>query len=214
MIDKQPQLQWLDMETAIEHCTRGASIWHWASNEQGDAPDAVLACAGDIPTLETVAAAHWLRRHVPELQVRVVNVVDLMTLSPREFHPYGMDTTQLVDLFTDDRPVVFAFHGYQCAIHHIVYGQPHAERFHMRGFNEQGTTTTSFDMVMLNGMSRYHLYIEALRRSACMRECAPTLIAECTARMAEATAYAREQLEDLPEIRGRTLTLYTAHYET
>jgi len=201
VIDKQPQLQWLDMETAIEHCTIGASIWHWASNEQGDEPDVVLACAGDIPTLETVAAAHWLRRHAPELQVRVVNVVDLMTLFPREFHPHGMDTTQFVDLFTADRPVVFAFHGYQRAIHEIVHGHPHAERFHVRGFNEQGTTTTPFDMVVLNGMSRYHLCIEALRRAACMRDRAPTLSAECTARIAEATAYARENLEYMPEIR-------------
>jgi xylulose-5-phosphate/fructose-6-phosphate phosphoketolase len=201
VIDKQPQLQWLDMESAIEHCTRGASIWYWASNEQGDEPDVVLACAGDIPTLETVAAAHWLRRHAPELQVRVVNVVDLMTLFPREFHPHGMDTTQFVDLFTADRPVVFAFHGYQRAIHEIVHGQPHAERFHVRGFNEQGTTTTPFDMVVLNGMSRYHLCIEALRRAARLRDRAPTLIAECIARIAEATAYAREHLEDMPEIR-------------
>jgi xylulose-5-phosphate/fructose-6-phosphate phosphoketolase len=202
VIDKQPQLQWLDMEAAIEHCTIGASIWHWASNERDGEPDVVLACAGDIPTLETVAAAHWLRRHAPELQVRLVNVVDLMTLFPREFHPHGMDTTQFVDLFTADKPVVFAFHGYQRAIHQIVHGHPHAERFHVRGFNEQGTTTTPFDMVVLNGMSRYHLCIEALRRAARMRDRAPTLIAECTARIAEATAYAREHLEDLPEIRN------------
>jgi len=189
------------METAIEHCTRGASIWRWASNDQGGEPDVVLACAGDVPTLETVAAAHWLRQHAPQLQVRVVNVVDLMTLFPREFHPHGMDTTQFVDLFTADKPVVFAFHGYQRAIHEIVHGQSHAERFHVRGFNEQGTTTTPFDMVVLNGMSRYHLCIEALRRTARMRDRAPTLIAECTARIAEATAYAREHLEDMPEIR-------------
>jgi xylulose-5-phosphate/fructose-6-phosphate phosphoketolase len=201
VIDKQPQLQWLDMETAIDHCTRGASIWRWASNEQDGEPDVVLACAGDIPTLETVAAADWLRQHAPELQVRVVNVVDLMTLFPREFHPHGMDTTQFVDLFTADKPVVFAFHGYQRAIHQIVHGRPHAERFHVRGFNEQGTTTTPFDMVVLNGMSRYHLCIEALRRAARVRDRAPTLIAECTARVAEATAYAREHLEDMPEIR-------------
>ena len=201
VIDKQPQLQWLDMESAIGHCTRGASIWHWASNEQEDEPDVVLVCAGDIPTLETVAAAHWLRQHAPELRVRLVNVVDLMTLFPREFHPHGMDTTQFVDLFTADKPVVFAFHGYQRAIHEIVHGRPHAERFHVRGFNEQGTTTTPFDMVVLNGMSRYHLCIEALRRAARVHDRAPTLIAECTARIAEATAYAREHLEDMAEIR-------------
>ncbi|HJZ49106.1 MAG TPA: phosphoketolase family protein, partial [Roseiflexaceae bacterium] len=201
VIDKQPQLQWLDMETAIEHCTIGASIWQWASNEQGGEPDVVLACAGDVPTLETVAAAHWLRRHAPELQVRVVNVVDLMTLFPREFHPHGMDTTQFVDLFTADRPVVFAFHGYQRAIHQIVHGRPHAERFHVRGFNEQGTTTTPFDMVVLNGMSRYQPCIEALRRAPRMHERAPTRIRACHDLIAQATAYARERLEDMPEIR-------------
>jgi len=200
VIDKQPQLQWLDMETAIDHCTSGASIWRWASTDQSGEPDVVLACAGDVPTLETVAAADWLRKHAPELHVRVVNVVDLMTLFPREYHPHGMDATQFVDLFTASQPVVFAFHGYQRAIHEIVHGRPHAERFHVRGFNEQGTTTTPFDMVVLNGMSRYHLCIEALRRAPRMRDRAPTLIAACTAMIAQATAYAREHLEDMPEI--------------
>jgi xylulose-5-phosphate/fructose-6-phosphate phosphoketolase len=200
VIDKQPQLQWLDMEAAIEHCTRGASVWRWASNDAGEEPDVVLACAGDIPTLETVAAADWLRQRAPELKVRLVNVVDLMTLFPREFHPHGMDETQFVHLFTADKPVVFAFHGYQRAIHEIVHGRVNAERFHVRGFNEQGTTTTPFDMVVLNGMSRYHLCIEALRRAPRMRDRAPTLIATCHGLIAQATAYAREHLQDLPEI--------------
>jgi len=182
-------------------CARGVSIWPWASNEHDGEPDVVLACAGDVPTLETVAAAWWLRKHAPELQVRVVNVVDLMTLFPREFHPHGMDATQFVDLFTASQPVVFAFHGYQRAIHEIVHGRPHAERFHVRGFNEQGTTTTPFDIVVLNSMSRYHLCIEALRRAPRMRDHAPTLIAACTAMITQVTAYAREHLEDMPEIR-------------
>src|SRR6266511_674660 len=188
------------MDTSIDHCTRGSSLWRWASNEQSDDPDVVLACAGDIPTLETVAAAHWLRRHAPELQVRVVNVVDLMTLFPREFHPHGLSETRFVELFTADRPVVFAFHGYQRAIHEIVHGHVNAERFHVRGFVEQGTTTTPFDMVALNGMSRYHLAAEALRRAARLQDRAPTLIAACEALIARAGAYAREHFQDPPEI--------------
>lgn len=155
VIDKQPQLQYLNMDDAIEHCRAGASIWHWAGNERDFEPDVIMASAGDIPTLETLAATDWLRHHVPDLKVRVVNVVDLMSLFPPEHHPHGMDATRFVDLFTADKPVVFAFHGYQRALHEIVHGRVNAERFHVRGFNEQGTTTTPFDMVVLNGMSRY-----------------------------------------------------------
>jgi xylulose-5-phosphate/fructose-6-phosphate phosphoketolase len=199
--DKQPQLQYLAMDAAIAHCAAGASVWRWASNDGGGEPDVVLGCAGDIPTLETVAAAWWLRRNAPELKVRVVNVVDLMTLFPREFHPHGMDETRFVELFTADKPVVFAFHGYQRAIHEIVHGHVNAERFHVRGFNEQGTTTTPFDMVVLNGMSRYHLAAEALRRAARAQDRAPTLIAACESLIAQAVAYSREHLEDPPEIR-------------
>jgi xylulose-5-phosphate/fructose-6-phosphate phosphoketolase len=165
VIDKQPQLQWLDMEAAIAHAAAGVSIWEWASNVSVEEPVVVLGCAGDIPTLETVAAAHWLRENSPELKVRVVNVVDLMTLFPREFHPHGMDETRFVDLFTADKPVVFAFHVYQRAIHEIVHGHVDVDRFHVKGFSEQGTTTTPFDMVVLNRMSRYHLAAEALRRA-------------------------------------------------
>ncbi len=202
--DKQPQLQYLDMGAAIAHCTRGASVWPWASNDEGGAPDVVLGCAGDIPTLETLAAAHWLRRQAPELRVRVVNVVDLMTLFPREFHPHGMDETRFVELFTADTPVVFAFHGYQRAVHEIIHGRVNAGRFHVRGFNEQGTTTTPFDMVVRNGMSRYHLAREALRRAARTQDRAPTLIAACENLIAQAVAYSREHLEDPPEIRDWT----------
>ena len=212
VIDKQPQLQWLDMEAAIEHAAAGASVWGWAGNvPDGEEPDVVLGCAGDVPTLETVAAAHWLRENAPELRVRVVNVVDLMTLFPREFHPHGMDETRFVELFTADKPVVFAFHGYQRAIHEIVHGHVDVDRFHVRGFNEQGTTTTPFDMVVLNGMSRYHLAAEALRRcgrssDAHLRDHAPTLISECEAAIARATAYSREHFEDPPGIRDWTWT--------
>ncbi|HEY7293757.1 MAG TPA: phosphoketolase family protein [Dehalococcoidia bacterium] len=201
VIDKQPQLQWLNMDAAREHCARGASIWEWASNTGDGEPDVVLACAGDIPTLETVAAAWWLRRNLPELRVRVVNVVDLMALFNREAHPHGMDETGFVTLFTADKPVVFAFHGYQRAVHEVIHGHVNAGRFHVRGFNEQGTTTTPFDMVMLNGMSRYHLAMEALRRTTRLHERAAALVAECENLIQKATAYSREHFMDPPEIR-------------
>jgi xylulose-5-phosphate/fructose-6-phosphate phosphoketolase len=204
-IDKQPQLQWLNMEAAIEHLIRGASVWEWASNvPEGEDPDVVLGCAGDIPTLETVAAAHWLRENAPELRVRVVNVVDLMTLFPREFHPHGVSETRFVELFTANKQVVFAFHGYRRAIHEIVHGHVDVDRFHVKGFSEQGTTTTPFDMVLLNGMSRYHLAMEALKRidPGCRaQDRAPTLISELEALISRAKAYSREHLEDPPEIR-------------
>ena len=204
VIDKQPQLQYLGMDAAIEHCARGASIWPWASNDIDVEPDVVLAAAGDIATMEILAAAEWLQQHVPELKVRVVNVVDLMTLFPREYHPHGMDETAFVDLFTADKPVVFAFHGYQRAVHEIIHGRVNAERFHVRGFKEQGTTTTPFDMVILNGMSRYHLAMEALRRAPRVRYQVPGLIAELENLIAKAVAYSREHLEDLPEIQHWT----------
>jgi xylulose-5-phosphate/fructose-6-phosphate phosphoketolase len=201
VIDKQPQLQWLNMQDAIAHCTRGLSIWHWASNDEKVEPDVVLGCAGDIPTLETVAAAWWLRHHIPELKVRVVNVVDLMTLYQPLLHPHGMDEAQFIEHFTEDKPVIFAFHGYPRAMHEIVHGRPNAPRFHVRGFNEEGTTTTPFDMVVLNGMSRYHLCIEAMRRATRVRELTPGLIAECNDLLAKHRTYVRGNLEDMPEVR-------------
>jgi Pyruvate/2-oxoacid:ferredoxin oxidoreductase delta subunit len=170
--------EYLDINAAIDHCARGASVWEWASNDEGYEPDVVLGCAGDIPTMESLAAAEWLREHVPDLKVRFVNVVDLMTLFPRDQHPHGMDETTLVDLFTADKPVIFAFHGYQRAMHEIVHGSPNAQRFHVRGFNEQGTTTTPFDMVVLNHMSRYDLCIEALKRVPRVRPQSGRLVAE------------------------------------
>jgi xylulose-5-phosphate/fructose-6-phosphate phosphoketolase len=199
--DKQPQLQYLDMDAAIEHCTRGASVWHWASNDQGVEPDVVMAAAGDIPTMELLAAAQWLQERVPELKLRVVNVVDLMTLFPPEHHPHGMSETDFVELFTADKPVIFAFHGYQRALHEIVHGRVNADRFHVRGFNEQGTTTTPFDMVVLNGMSRYDLAGEALRRATRIRPQVPGLLMDLQTLTAKAVDYSRDHLEDLPEIR-------------
>ncbi len=205
--DKQPHLQYLDIDEAASHCARGASIWSWAGNDHdgrvGD-PDVVLAAAGDVPTLETLAAAEWLQRHVPDISLRVVNVVDLMTLFPRGEHPHGMDETRFVELFTADRPVIFAFHGYRRAIHEIIHGHVNVHRFHVRGFIEQGTTTTPFNMVVLNGMSRYHLCIEALRRVERFQPRAASLIQDLETLIADSIAYAYQHFEDPEEIRDWT----------
>jgi xylulose-5-phosphate/fructose-6-phosphate phosphoketolase len=201
VIDKQPQLQYLDMDTAIRHCERGASIWKRASTDDGGDPDVVLGAAGDVATMETVAAAWLLRQLAPDLRVRVVNVVDLMRLFPIAYHPHGTTEAEFVELFTADKPVVFAFHGYQRAIHELVHGHPDVDRIHVRGFNEQGTTTTPFQMVVLNEMSRFHLAAEAIRRVPRLHDRAPALVAECDARIAQATAYARAHFEDEPDIR-------------
>jgi xylulose-5-phosphate/fructose-6-phosphate phosphoketolase len=164
----------------------------------------VLAAAGDVPTLEIIAAAWLLRKHAPGLRVRVVNVVDLMCLLPRLVHPHGLEETRFIELFTADRPIVFAFHGYARAVHAIVHGRTRAERFHVRGFMEEGTTTTPFDMVVKNEMSRFHLVIEALRRSG-YAEAGP-LIKWCQERLAAHEAYTLEHAEDLPEVRDWTWT--------
>ena len=206
VIDKQPQLQWLDLETARAHCARGASVWAWASNDEGREPEVVLAAAGDTPTLETVAAAWLLRRHAPELRVRVVNVVDLMCLFPRSVHPHGLEEPVFDALFPRDQPVIFAYHGYQRAIHEIVHGRPETDRFHVRGFNEEGATTTPFDMVVRNGMSRYHLCLEALRRVPERRAHGTRLIELCKDMLERHGSYVREHFEDMPEVRDWTWT--------
>ncbi len=212
VIDKQPHLQYLTMEEAMEHCALGASSWRWAGTERdttgiadradgaADEADVVLACAGDVPTLETLAAAEWLREHLPQLKTRVVNVVDLMTLFPPDEHPHGMSEQRFVDLFTEDKPVIFAFHGYQRAVHQLLHGRTNAERFHVRGFTEQGTTTTPFDMVVLNGMSRYHLAMEAIRRASALVPQAKQLVTELERLIAQAVQYSQEYLQDLPAI--------------
>jgi xylulose-5-phosphate/fructose-6-phosphate phosphoketolase len=197
VIDKQPHLQYLSIEDAAGHCARGASVWRWAGTDGGGEPDVVLAAAGDVPTMETLAAAEWLRHRLPSLKTRVVNIVDLMTLFPADDHPHGMSAGRFVELFTEAKPVIFAFHGYQRAIHQLVHGRANAERFHVRGFSEQGTTTTPFDMLVLNRMSRYHLAKEALRRAGVRR---PDLHEELDRSIAEAVAYSREHMEDRPEI--------------
>ncbi len=200
VIDKQPQLQYLDLAAAKQHCEWGASVWEWASNDEGD-PDIVMACAGDIPTMETVAATWLLRRHAPGLRIRLVNVVDFMSMFTPADHPHGMDDHRFVDLFTRDRHVIFAFHGYPLGVHYTLHGRPDPERFHVRGFREQGTTTTPFDMVVLNGIDRYHLCIEALRRSRRIPEDSTRLVEHFQAQLAKHQAYVEEHLEDMPEVR-------------
>ena len=204
IIDKQPELQWLGPAEARGHCARGASVWRWAGTEAAGEPYVVLACAGDTPTLEIVAAAAWLRAHAPELRVRVVNVVDLMKLfSPRE-HPHGMTEAEFVELFTEDTDVVFSFHGYAGAIHQLLHARPNAARFHVRGYKEEGSTTTPFDMVVLNETSRYHLAMDAIRRSRRAVPNADALTAACLEMLARHKRYVADHFEDMPEIRDWT----------
>ena len=201
VIDKQAQLQWLTMEEAEQHCAQGAGIWHWAGTEDDTAdPDIVLACAGDIVTMETVAAAQILRQRLPGMRVRVVNVVDLMTLPRRRDHPHGMGDTLFRELFTDTVDVVFTFHGYPGAVHQLVHGRPDADRFHVRGFVEEGTTTTPFDMLVKNRASRFHLVMDAINNARRTPPGATELMAWCEARLAEHRAYVLEHFDDLPEI--------------
>jgi xylulose-5-phosphate/fructose-6-phosphate phosphoketolase len=204
IIDKQPQLQWLDLAAAREHCANGASIWRWASSETAAPPDVILACAGDVATLETLAAASWLRQKAPELELRVVNIVDLMSLFAPGAHPHAMSEQRFAELFSEDRDVVFAFHGYAGAVHSVIHGRPNAGRFHVRGYREEGTTTTPFDMVVLNETSRFHLVIEALKRARRRPERAPLLIDECNEILKQHRAYVREHFEDMPMIRDWT----------
>ena len=206
--DKQPQPQWLTMDEAVDHCTKGATVWEWAGNEQqfgpGD-PSIVLACAGDIPTLETVAAAEILKLRLPGMKVRVVNVVDLMTLRRPKDHPHGMSETYFRELFTDEVDVVFAFHGYPGGVHQLVHGRPNADRFRARGFIEQGTTTTPFDMVVRNQISRYHLVMDVINNARSLPKGAEDLKNWCTAQLVRHEEWIREHLEDMPEVRDWTL---------
>ncbi|MCA2213166.1 phosphoketolase family protein [Jidongwangia harbinensis] len=206
VIDKQPQLQWLTMDEAIAHCARGAGVWEWAGTDDGTSdPDIVLACAGDVVTMETVAAAQILRQRLPGLRVRVVNVVDLMALSRPKDHPHGMDPTLFTELFTDTVDVVFSFHGYPGAIHQLVHGRPDADRFRVRGFIEQGTTTTPFDMTVRNKASRYHLVMDAINNAKRLPRGATELKHWCAAQLAKHEAYVVDHLEDMPEVRDWSL---------
>jgi xylulose-5-phosphate/fructose-6-phosphate phosphoketolase len=198
---KQPALTYLGMDDAIVHCTRGAGIWEWASSDEDGAPDVVLGCCGDVPTLETLAAAALLRERLPELRVRVVNVVDLMRLQSESEHPHGLPDAEFDALFTADRPIVFAYHGYPWLIHRLTYRRHGHENLHVRGYKEEGTTTTPFDMVMLNDLDRYHLVIDVIDRVPGLAARYGRLRQELEDTRLRARAYTREHGEDPPEIR-------------
>ena len=201
---KQPALNYLSMDDAIVHCTRGIGIWQWASNEGGEEPDVVLACCGDIPTLETLAATALLRERLPGLKVRVVNVVDLMRLQPESEHPHGLPDTEYDAIFTTSTPVVFAYHGYPWLIHRLTYRRHNHDSLHVRGYKEEGTTTTPFDMVMLNDLDRFHLAIDVIDRVPGLANSAGPLRQELEDRRLRARAYTREHGEDDPELAGWT----------
>ncbi len=198
---KQPALDYLAMDDAIVHCTRGIGIWDWASNDEGGEPDVVMGCAGDIPTLETLAAVALLREHLPELKVRVVNVVDLMRLQPESEHPHGLSDSAFDALFTADRPVIFAYHGYPWLIHRLTYRRRNHDNLHVRGYKEEGTTTTPFDMVMLNDMDRFHLAIDVIDRVPGLADRAAHLRQQLVDERLRARMYTREVGDDLPEVR-------------
>jgi xylulose-5-phosphate/fructose-6-phosphate phosphoketolase len=199
---KQPGPQFLDMDAAIAHCTRGLGIWEWAGTEvQGTEPDVVLACAGDIPTLETLAAADLLRRHLPELKVRVVNVVDLMRLQDPAEHPHGLTSRDFDTIFTTGSPIIFAFHGYPWLIHRLTYRRTGHHNLHARGYKEEGTTTTPFDMVMLNDLDRYHLVMDVIDRVPSLGAKAAGLRQQMADARLRARQYTRDHGEDIPEVR-------------
>jgi len=199
---KQPEPQWLTMDEAIRHCEAGIGIWDWAGNEDGAVePDVVMACAGDVPTLETLAAVCLLRDAIPELSIRVVNVVDLLALQSQDQHPHGLSDEMFDSLFTTDRPVIFAYHGYPYLIHRLTYKRTNHQNIHVRGFIEEGTTTTPFDMTVLNELDRFHLAIEAIERVPGLKDKAGSVIAMLEDKLAEHTRYVREHGEDMPEIR-------------
>jgi xylulose-5-phosphate/fructose-6-phosphate phosphoketolase len=200
---KQPALTYLGINEAIAHCTRGLGIWEWASTAAGE-PDVVLACAGDVPTLEALAAADLLRQHLPELNVRLVNVVDIMRLQPDTEHPHGLSDRDFDTLFTVDKPVIFAYHGYPWLIHRLTYRRTNHEQIHVRGYKEEGTTTTPFDMVMLNDLDRFHLVMDVIDRVPSLGSRAAVLRQRMSDARLAARAYTREHGEDDPAISGWT----------
>ncbi len=198
---KQPALQFLDMDSAIEHCTSGIGIWEWASNDQGTEPDVVMACAGDIPTLETLAAVDLLRQHFPDVKIRVVNVVDLMTIQPSTEHPHGLSDREFDSLFTTDKPVIFAYHGYPWLIHRLTYRRTNHDNFHVRGYKEEGTTTTPFDMTVLNDLDRFHLAGDVVDRVPRLQRVGAHFKQLLRNKLIEHKQYICEHGDDLPEIR-------------
>ncbi|MEM9514336.1 MAG: phosphoketolase, partial [Actinomycetota bacterium] len=200
---KQPSMNWLSMDEAVLHCTRGIGIWDWASNDDGD-PDVVLACAGDIPTLETIAAAQILREHIPDLKVRVVNVVDLMRLVEEDDHPHGLSTSEFDTIFPPDVPIIFAYHGYPWLIHRLTYRRNGHDNMHVRGYIEEGTTTTPFDMVVRNNLDRFHLVMDVIDRTPGLGSKAALVRQQMIDERTRHHAYTREHGEDMPEIRNWT----------
>ena len=199
---KQPELQWLDIDSAIKHCTAGLGIWEWASNDGGNDPDVVMACAGDVPTLEILAAVQILREHFPDLKVRVVNVVDLMTLQPKSEHPHGLSDKDFDILFTKDRPTIFAYHGYPWLIHRLTYRRTNHGNLHVRGYKEEGTTTTPFDMAVRNDLDRFHLVTDVIDRVPSLGSRAAYLKQEVRDKLLDHKSYIAQHGEDMPEIRN------------
>ncbi|MBV9746342.1 MAG: phosphoketolase family protein, partial [Acidobacteriia bacterium] len=199
---KQPALQWLDMDSAVKHCTAGIGIWAWASNDEGGEPDVVMACAGDVPTMETLAAVDFLRANVPQLKIRVVNVVDLMTLQPASEHPHGLSDREFDSIFTTDKPVVFAYHGYPWLIHRLTYRRTNHGNIHVRGYKEEGTTTTPFDMAVLNDLDRFHLAIDAIDRVPGLAPVAAHQRQTLRDKLTEHRIYVYSHGDDLPEVKN------------
>ncbi len=198
---KQPELQWLNIDQAIMHCTAGIGIWEWASNDKGCEPDVVMACCGDIPTLETLAAVDLLHKRLPDLKIRVINVVDLMKLQPSTEHPHGLTDADFDALFTPNRPIIFAFHGYPWLIHRLTYRRTNHKNLHVRGYKEEGTTTTPFDMVVLNDLDRFHLVGDVIDRVAELGSKAAYVKQEIRDKLIEHKQYITKHGEDMPEIR-------------
>jgi xylulose-5-phosphate/fructose-6-phosphate phosphoketolase len=201
---KQPQPQYLDMEAAIKHCEAGIGIWEWASNDVGEEPDVVMGCAGDVPTLEVLAAVEMLRQHFPDLKVRVVNVVDLMTLQHETEHPHGLSDRDFDTIFTTDKPIVFAYHGYPWLIHRLTYRRTNHRNLHVRGYKEEGTTSTPFDMVVMNDLDRFHLVADVIDRVPKLGPMAAYAKQAIRDKRIEHKRYIAEHGEDMPEIRDWT----------
>ncbi len=198
---KQPELQWLTMDEAIRHCALGIGIWEWAGSDKGAEPDVVLACCGDVPTLETLAAVDLLRSLASDLKVRVVNVVDLMRLQPASEHPHGLSDEDFDALFTRDKPIIFAFHGYPWLIHRLTYRRTNHGNLHVRGYKEEGTTTTPFDMTVLNDLDRFHRVIDVAERVPCLAARAAQFRHAMHEKLSEHHAYIRTHGDDMPEVK-------------